>query len=87
MPTGKVKWFSPEKGFGFIFLDDETEVFVHYSEITGDGFRLLHADEEVEFELADTAQGYQARNVVRVLNGVPPIVQDMEEPDDLVLEA
>jgi CspA family cold shock protein len=66
MTKGMVKWFSPEKGYGFIVMEPDTEVFVHHTAIVGDGFRILHADEEVEFELIDTDRGYQARNVRRL---------------------
>jgi len=66
MQKGMVKWFSPEKGFGFIELNPETEVFVHHTAITGDGFKILHAGELVEFELIDTSRGYQAREVKRL---------------------
>ncbi len=66
MPKGRVKWFSPEKGFGFIILDPDTEVFVHYSSITGCGFRMLNPEELVEFDMIDTANGYQAKNVRRL---------------------
>ena len=66
MLSGRVKWFSPEKGFGFILLEDDTEVFVHYTSIIGDGFRILHAEEPVEFEIVDTIHGRQAKNVRRV---------------------
>ena len=67
MPRGKVKWFSPEKGYGFIQGDNKhNDVFVHFSEIEGDGFRLLHDGEQVEYELYDSARGYQARKVRRL---------------------
>jgi len=73
MPRGKVKWFSPEKGYGFILGDKNEEVFVHYSEISGNGFRMLHDGEEVEFELYDTMRGYYARNVNRVIKDGEPV--------------
>ena len=66
LKRGKVKWFSPEKGYGFILIGDDLEVFVHYSEILGDGYRMLHEGEEVEFELHDTMRGYQAQRVRRL---------------------
>jgi CspA family cold shock protein len=68
MARGRVKWFSPEKGFGFIALDtdQDTEVFVHYTSVLGNGFRMLHKDEVVEFDLIDTQKGFQARNVKRL---------------------
>ena len=66
MSRGRVKWFSPEKGFGFIVDDRDREIFVHFSEIMGDGFRMLHDGEEVEFEISDSKRGLQARKVVRL---------------------
>jgi len=66
MPTGRVKWFSDEKGFGFISTDDGRDVFVHYSGIQGDGFKTLAEGDEVEFEIADGPKGPRAENVTRV---------------------
>ena len=64
---GKVKWFCPEKGYGFILIDDsDEEVFVHFSHLNEPGFKILNVDEEVEFDLKDSARGYSARNVVRI---------------------
>ena len=64
--TGKVKWFSQAKGYGFIQRDDGDDVFVHYSSIEGDGFRTLNEGDRVEFELLEESKGLKARNVVRV---------------------
>jgi CspA family cold shock protein len=63
---GKVKWFNESKGYGFIKQDEGPDVFVHYSNITGKGFRTLKEDEVVEFELSDGAKGPQAINVLKV---------------------
>ena len=64
MTTGTVKWFSPVKGYGFISPDDsETEVFVHYSAIDGEGYRNLYEGDKVEFDLVDRGKGPQAQNV------------------------
>ena len=65
MPTGKVKWFDPKKGYGFIIGDEGQDVFVHYTSITGEGFRVLKDGEEVDYEMVKGDKGYQARNVVR----------------------
>jgi len=64
MATGRVKWFNESKGFGFISQDDGDDVFVHYSEIQGDGFRTLHEEQEVTFEITQGPKGLQAANVV-----------------------
>lgn len=66
MATGKVKWFSSEKGFGFIQQDDGPDVFVHHSAIQGGGFRTLEEGERVEFEVVEEARGPKAQNVVRL---------------------
>lgn len=63
--TGKVKWFSNEKGYGFIERGDGEDVFVHHSDILGDGFKTLEPDEEVEFELISADKGPKALEVVR----------------------
>lgn len=61
---GKVKWFSAEKGYGFIEKDGGGDVFVHFSAIQSDGFKTLQEGQEVEFEIVDGARGQQAANVV-----------------------
>ncbi len=65
MSKGTVKWFNDAKGYGFIQNDAGTDVFVHFSAISGDGFRTLEQGEEVEFELLETDRGPQASNVIR----------------------
>jgi cold shock protein len=66
MATGTVKWFNSEKGFGFISQDDGgPDVFVHFSAITGNGYRNLEEDQKVEFETAHGPKGLQASNVTR----------------------
>jgi cold shock protein len=66
--TGKVKWFSRVKGYGFIQPDTEgaDDVFVHFSAIVGEGFRNLDPDERVEFVIEDSEKGPQAASVVRM---------------------
>jgi len=61
--TGTVKWFDAQKGYGFIKLEDEREVFIHYSEIKGDGFKTLEEGQKVEFEIADGKKGPVANNL------------------------
>jgi CspA family cold shock protein len=64
MATGRVKWFNEKKGYGFISRDDGEDVFVHYSEIQGNGFRTLYEEQEVTFEVTQGNKGLQATNVV-----------------------
>ncbi len=62
--TGVVKWFNADKGFGFITPHGSAkDVFVHYTGITGDGYRKLQDGQEVSFEVTDTPKGKQAVNV------------------------
>ncbi|MBZ8177563.1 cold-shock protein [Corynebacterium poyangense] len=64
MQQGIVKWFNAEKGFGFISPDDgSADIFVHYTEIVGSGFRTLEEDQRVEFEVGRSAKGLQAQRV------------------------
>ena len=63
MVQGKVKWFNAEKGFGFIEVEGQDDVFVHFSAIQGEGFKSLEEGQEVTFEIEDGARGPQAANV------------------------
>jgi CspA family cold shock protein len=64
--NGLVRWFSPHKGYGFIQLPEGEDVFVHYSEIRGEGFKTLNKGEEVEFTVKEATKGLQAVDVVRL---------------------
>ncbi|MCL6561389.1 MAG: cold shock domain-containing protein [Firmicutes bacterium] len=66
MMTGRVKWFSAEKGYGFLEREDGGDVFVHYSAIHGQGFRTLNEGERVQFDIVEGDRGPQAANVVRL---------------------
>ena len=63
---GVVKWFSAEKGYGFITPDNGPDVFVHYSAIQSNGYRKLEAGEQVEFEITEGPKGKQASSVTAV---------------------
>ncbi len=63
MVKGKVKWFDGKKGYGFIATEDGQDVFVHYSEIKGDGYKTLDEGQEVELEIAKNEKGFKAKNV------------------------
>jgi CspA family cold shock protein len=63
MAVGTVKFFNAEKGYGFISRDGEADVFVHYSNIQGSGYRSLEAGQKVEFEVGPGRKGDEAQNV------------------------
>ncbi len=62
---GEVKWFDPKKGYGFIVGPEQQDVFVHFSQIMGDGFRSLKDGEAVEYDLIEGDKGLQAKEVKR----------------------
>jgi CspA family cold shock protein len=64
--TGQVKWFNNSKGFGFIGREGGADVFVHYTAITGEGYRSLQEGDNVEFEIVQGQKGPQAAEVVKV---------------------
>jgi CspA family cold shock protein len=67
MATGVVKWFNNAKGYGFITPDgDSKDVFVHFSQVAGDGYKSLNEGQRVEFEVREGAKGPEATNVVAV---------------------
>ncbi len=61
---GKVKWFNPDKGYGFIETEEGGDVFVHFSAIQSEGFKTLEEGQTVEFEVVEGERGKQAANVV-----------------------
>ena len=65
MAKGTVKWFSSQKGYGFITPEEGNDVFVHYSAIQGDGYKALDEGQTVEFEIEQGPKGEQATNVVK----------------------
>ena len=67
MAKGRVKWFNDLKGYGFITqVDDNNDIYVHHTEIKGNGYRTLKVGEEVEFEITRSPEGLKASNVVLV---------------------
>jgi len=63
VPEGKVKWFNEKKGFGFIEQDNGGDLFVHYTAISGEGFKTLSEGQKVRFEIEETSKGSSAKNV------------------------
>ena len=85
MPQGTVKWFNAEKGFGFIAPEDgSADVFVHYTEIQGSGFRTLEENQKVEFEIGHSPKGPQAtRSPLRLTEQIltkPPVLSRSAGP-------
>ena len=66
MARGKVKWFSNQKGYGFIAPENGNDVFVHHSAILGDGYKTLEEGQEVEFDITTGPKGEQAANVKKL---------------------
>ena len=66
MSEGTVKWFNESKGFGFIEQDNGPDVFVHFSQIQGDGFKTLNDGDRVSFDVTEGAKGPQSSNVQRI---------------------
>ena len=66
MAKGKVKWFSNQKGYGFITPESGEDVFVHHSAIQGEGYKTLAEGQAVQFELGESDKGPRAENVVKI---------------------
>ncbi len=65
MAKGTVKWFSNQKGYGFINTEDGRDVFVHHSAVQGEGYKTLQQGQAVEFEIIQSEKGEQAANVLK----------------------
>jgi CspA family cold shock protein len=65
MSEGKVKWFNPRKGYGFIATADGRDIFVHYASISGDGYKTLAEGDTVSFDVVEGEKGLRAENVVQ----------------------
>jgi cold shock protein len=66
MAKGKVKWFSNQKGYGFVTSEDGKDIFVHHTAINGDGYKTLTEGQEVEFDVTQGPKGEQATNVTKL---------------------
>ncbi|MEG0283684.1 MAG: cold-shock protein [Erysipelotrichales bacterium] len=64
--TGTVKWFKSDKGFGFISGEDGKDVFAHFSQIEGDGFKTLDEGDKVSYNVVETDKGPQAENIEKI---------------------
>ncbi len=64
LPSGKIKWFNASKGFGFIEVEGEDDVFVHYSGLQMEGFKTVDEGDEVDFEISNDGKGPRADKVV-----------------------
>ena len=64
--TGKVKWFNSEKGYGFVTDEEGLDIFVHFSAISGEGFKTLDEGQQIEFDVVEGDRGPQAANVIKL---------------------
>ncbi len=75
---GNVKWFDAQKGYGFIEREGDEDVFVHYSAVQMEGYKVLEDGERVEFEIVEGERGARAENVVRLGSAAP----ETDEPEE-----
>jgi CspA family cold shock protein len=66
LTKGKIKWFSNQKGYGFITTNEGKDVFVHFTAIQGEGYKSLNEGDLVEFEVTKGSKGEQASNVIKI---------------------
>ncbi|MFA6636934.1 MAG: cold shock domain-containing protein [Candidatus Omnitrophota bacterium] len=66
MAKGTVKWFNSKKGYGFITPENGNDVFVHFSAISGEGYKSLEENQAVEFEIKEGPKGQEAANVIKI---------------------
>jgi CspA family cold shock protein len=82
MPRGKVKWFNDAKGYGFIEQESGSDIFVHYTAISMEGFKTLAENQTVEYEVVEGSRGPQAANVAVVQDDAPADDTAEEVPVD-----
>ena len=82
MPRGKVKWFNDAKGYGFIEQESGSDIFVHYTAITMEGFKTLAENQAVEYEVVEGPRGPQAANVAVVEGEVAESADVVESGDE-----
>lgn len=81
MNRGTIKWFNAQKGYGFLVMEDGKDIFVHYSGLNIDGFKVVNEDEIVEFDVIETEKGKQAVNVTPILT--MKMIRDSLKKDNL----
>ena len=82
MPEGKVKWFNPKKGYGFIANEDGQDVFVHYASISGEGYKTLAEGDSVSFDIVEGEKGLRAENVVQKSASASEPALEAETPSE-----
>ena len=82
MSEGKVKWFNPRKGYGFIATDDGRDIFVHYASISGSGYRTLVEGDPVTFDIVEGEKGLRAENVIQQSASKDDMASESEAVED-----